>query len=136
MVALPGSWIVTVTGLNAGWMQAVRISNSNGANGIYQAAAGQEIGRFRGDNLEVTPMHLDPAVGRWAESLAEAKAEWDDLVGLVVTIFADDNPPNGDLDFDDLVIRCVPLDVELTSPNAGGQRLDLTIPENQVIFGR
>lgn len=53
---------------------------------------------------------------------------WDNASGLQVRLNIDDNPPNGDLDFNDLVVLCTAENDELASPLAG-PRPDLTIPE-------
>jgi hypothetical protein len=52
----------------------------------------------------------------------------DNPTGLQVTLSADDNPPYGDLDFNDLVVLCTAENAPLASLLAGA-RPDLTIPE-------
>jgi len=53
---------------------------------------------------------------------------WNNSTGLQITLSADDNPPHGDLDFNDLVVRCTAENSPLASPLAD-PRPDLTIPE-------
>jgi hypothetical protein len=40
------------------------------------------------------------------DSLIQEAMNWDNSTGLQVTLSADDNPPHGDLDFNDLVVLC------------------------------
>jgi len=50
--------------------------------------------------------------------------------GVVVTIYADDNPgPTADNDFNDLIVECTSEDPELRPPGVRATPLDLTIPE-------
>lgn len=95
---------------------------------------GTEIPHVEGDEIVITPHAFDPSTSVWVASLEQEGYDWDDNVGITLTISADDNPPNGDGDFNDLVVLCIAEDDELVSPYAGIPRPDLTIPEQLVRF--
>ena len=75
---------------------------------------------------------MNPAIG-WVDSLQEERAAWDDAIGMTITISADDNPPLGDRDFNDLIVLCLPEDPDLQTPHTF-PRPDLTIPKSMVTF--
>lgn len=134
MAVLNGTWTLRAIGNDAGWSQRVLILGSEAHDGGHVMVLGSEIAHVAGDGFTVTPQALNPGTGAWIDSLEEDRYAWDDAAGMTLTIFADDNPPAGDLDFNDLVVLCVAEDADLASPNAGIVRPDLTIPENRVRF--
>ena len=66
------------------------------------------------------------------ESLVRESMNWTASDGVQVQIEVDDNPPHGDLDFNDMVVFCEPLEGDFVSPHAVQQRPDLTIPEELI----
>jgi hypothetical protein len=136
MAVLSGRWTLRAIEKEAGWKQGVLISGSQAHDGVHEMVVGSEIQHVEGDEVTVTPQALNPATNVWVDSLQEEQFAWDDQAGLTLTISADDNPPVGDLDFNDLKVLCIAEDAELVSPHAGLVRPDLTIPENLVNFDR
>ncbi|MBY3483328.1 hypothetical protein [Rhizobium laguerreae] len=134
MARLSGKWTIRAIAKEAGWAQGVEIGGSFGQDGVYEMDVGTEILHVEGEEFTVTPKAFNPATNVWVTSLEQERYQWDDNVGMTLTIFADDNPPLGDEDFNDLVVLCIAEDDELVSPYAGLPRPDLTIPENLVKF--
>ena len=134
MAILSGKWTLRAIGKEAGWVQGVRISGSLAHDGPHVLDVGDEIVGVEGEKIVVTLAAVDPAFNTWVDSLEQQQAAWDDAIGLTVTLFADDNPPNGDLDFNDLVVFCEPLEGDFVSPHAGQQRPDLSIPVELVAY--
>ena len=130
MALIAGNWTLTAIANEAGWQQRVVISGSNGQDGAHPMVIGTTIANVQGDRVTVTPQAYDPGSNTWLDSLVEEKMSWDDVDGVVITIYADDNPSAGDHDFNDLVVRCTTNDDALKSPTQGFPRLDLTIPDN------
>lgn len=133
MAHLSGTWTLRAIKKEAGWRQGILISGSNAHDGIHEMVVGDEIHGVQGEEMTVTPQAFNPALG-WIDSLQEERAGWDDALGMTITISADDNPPLGDKDFNDLVVLCLPEDSELQTPHTF-PRPDLTVPESKVIFG-
>lgn len=131
MTKLSGRWTLRALSVDAGWQQGVSITGSSN-DGVHALTPGAEID-IESEAFVVTAQALDPAT-TWIDSLQYDVYAWDDTVGMTVTISADDNPPHGDLDFNDLVVVCLPRDDELVSPHVGLARPDLTIPEQYVRF--
>jgi hypothetical protein len=134
MAKLSGKWTLRSVINDAGWKQGILISGSAAHDGIQEMPLGTEIHRVQGEELTIMPYALNPTTNGWEPSLEQEVYEWRDDIGLTLTISADDNPPNGDKDYNDLVVLCVPEDDELISPHVGFQRPDLTIPERMVRF--
>lgn len=128
MARLSGKWTLIAIGNDAGWQQCIVISGSNASDGPHIMTLGDTIPHVEGNNIEVTAQAFNPVTRTWINSLVQEVMSWDDATGLQVTLNIDDNPPVGDLDFNDLVILCIAENGELTSPIAG-PRPDLTIPE-------
>lgn len=135
MAQLAGKWTLKAIGNEAGWTQGIAISGSMIHDGIHVMAIGTVIGNVEGESFRVEPKAFNPATNTWVDSLSRDEMSWDAEFGVVVTIFADDNPPMGDGDFNDLVILCISQDDELQSPISGFPRLDLSIPEQFIRFG-
>lgn len=127
MVALSGQWTIKVVSVNAGWQQQIQISGSSGYDGVYLAVPGFTLPYVDGE-MEITAQAYNPASGVWIDSLMQSTLAWSNTSGLEMQICVDDNPPDGDLDFNDVVLLCTTADPELTSPLAG-PRPDLSIPE-------
>jgi hypothetical protein len=134
MARLSGTWTLRAIENEAGWRQRVLISGSSAHDGGHEMVVGTEILHVQGEEITVSPQAFDPAANDWIDSLQDERAEWDDAVGLTVTIRADDNPAAADGDFNDLVVLCIAEDDDLVSPQVGVQRPDLTIPEGRVRF--
>lgn len=134
MAALTGKWTLRAIKNNAGWQQRIVISGSIAHDGAHVMVLGTQLDHVEGDELSIRPQAFNPQSGTWIDSREKDRFDWDDAVGLTLTIFADDNPAAADGDFDDLVVQCVAEDSELTSPHAGLPRPDLTIPEQLVRF--
>src|SRR3954454_25140358 len=103
MARLSGTWTLRAVEKESGWQQGILISGSNAHDGIHEMMVGDEIQGVQGDEMTLTPQALNPDLG-WIDSLQEERAAWDDAVGMPLTISADDNPPLGDHDFNDLVV--------------------------------
>jgi hypothetical protein len=132
MATLSGRWTIRAIGKEAGWDQGIQITGSTSNDGIYSLNVGDVISDVDGVDMTLTAKYLDGNTGSWNDSLQQDTWTWDDSLGMTLTIYADDNPPAGDLDFNDLVVVCEPQDPELISPHAGFTRPDLRIPESKV----
>lgn len=128
MASLAGRWTLKAIAKEAGWIQGISIVGSLSHDGIYEMDVGTTIEHIEGDAITITLMAFNPAPGFWVESLEREVYQWDDAVGMTLTLSADDNPP-GDLDFNDLVVACTCERGDMASPHAGVPRPDLTIPE-------
>ena len=132
MTTLSGNWTLTAIGKEAGWTQGVRVQGSVGQDGVHEMNLGDVLPQLRGEEITVTPYAFNPATQEWVESLERTLFSWDPVKGVVVTIYADDAPGLGDLDFNDLVVECVSDEREIRAPER--RSLDLTIPEQ--VIGR
>lgn len=128
MARLSGKWILQAIGNDAVWQQRIVISGSLAHDGPHVMAPGTTIAHVEGKDIEIVAQALDPNSNTWINSLMQEVMNWDNASGLEVRLNVDDNPPHGDLDFNDLVVLCTAEDAELVSPLAG-PRPDLTIPE-------
>ena len=128
MAKLSGKWTLKAIGNDAGWQQRIVISGSNAHDGPHVMTLGDSIPHVEGNDIAVTAQALNPVTNIWIDSLMQEVMNWDNATGLQVRLNIDDNPPHGDLDFNDLVVLCTAENAELTSPIAG-PRPDLTIPE-------
>jgi hypothetical protein len=135
MAIISGIWTIRGIENEAGWQQGLSISGSDAHDGIHTMTIGTELQGVSGQEVTVSPKAFKPGSG-WIDCLEKEQTDWVDTIGLVITIFSDDNPPDGDRDFNDLVVQCIPHDKELKTPHEGLPRPDLTIPEQMVIFGR
>ena len=133
MARLSGTWTLRTITLDAGWRQRILIAGSTAHDGGHEMVLGDEVPNVQGDEMTLTPQAFNPGLGDWIESLQEERAAWADAVGMTITIFADDNPPAGDRDFNDFVVLCLPQDPELITSHTF-PRPDLTIPESKVHF--
>lgn len=128
MARLCGKWTLQAIGNDAGWQQRIVISGSNAHDGPHVMTLWASIPHVEGKDIEITAQAFNPNSNTWVNSLMQDVMNWDNATGLQVRLNVDDNPPNGDLDFNDLVILCIAEDDELASPLAG-PRPDLMIPE-------
>ena len=128
MARLNGKWTLQAIGNNAGWQQRIVISGSLAHDGPHVMVLGSSIAHVEGNQIEIAAQALNPSSNTWVNSLMQQVMDWDNASGLQVRLNVDDNPPTGDLDFNDLVVLCTAEDPDLTSPLAGA-RPDLTIPE-------
>jgi hypothetical protein len=128
MAKLSGKWTLKAIGHNAAWQQRIVITGSNAHDGPHVMTLGASIPHVEGEDIEVTAQALNPVNNTWITSLVQEVMNWDNSTGLQVRLNIDDNPPLGDLDFNDLVVLCTAENAELASPVAG-PRPDLTIPE-------
>lgn len=135
MATLNGKWTLRAIEKEAGWEQRVLISGSLAHDGGHVMVVGTEVQHVQGDEFTVTLQAFNPGANLWIDSLEQESYEWDEQIGLTLEIKADDNPPLGDHDFNDLVVLCIAEDDELKSPHTG-PRPDLTIPEGYVRFER
>ncbi len=128
MAKLSGKWTLRAIGNDAGWQQRIFISGSNVHDGPHPMVLGTTIPHVEGNAINIIAQAFNPSLNVWIDSLIQETMNWDNSTGLQVTLSADDNPPHGDLDFNDLVVLCTAENAELASPLAG-PRPDLTIPE-------
>jgi hypothetical protein len=131
MARLSGKWTLQAIGNDAGWQQRILISGSIAHDGPHVMTLWTAITHVEGQDIEITAQAFNPTAGIWVDSLMQDVMQWDNARGLQVRLNVDDNPPNGDLDFNDLVVLCTAEDTALSSPLAG-TRPDLTIPERFV----
>lgn len=128
MAKLSGRWTLRAIGTDAGWQQRIVISGSNSHDGPHVMTLGDVIEHVEGTDIDIVAQAFDPGSNTWIDSLVQDVMSWDNASGLQVRLNVDDNPPMGDLDFNDLVVLCTAENAELSSPLAG-PRPDLTIPE-------
>ncbi len=128
MAKLSGTWTLQAIGNDAGWQQRIVISGSNAHDGPHVMTLGDSIPQVEGNDINIIAQAFNPGTNTWIDSLVQEVMNWDDASGLQVRLNIDDNPPFGDLDFNDLVVLCTAENAELSSPLAG-PRPDLTIPE-------
>lgn len=132
MTILSGNWTLTAIQRDAGWKQGVLIVGSAGLDGIHEMAKGTTVGPVVGQAVEVTPYAYNAVVRAWQPSNERKVMSWDAEKGVIVTIYADDNPAAGDGDFNDLVVECTSRDPELGAPSVRQPPPDLTMPEQAV----
>jgi len=128
MTKLSGKWTLQAMGNDAGWQQRIVISGSNAHDGPHVMTLGDSIPHVEGNDINIIAQAFNPVTNTWIDSLVQEVMNWDNASGLQVRLNIDDNPPIGDLDFNDLVVLCTAENAELSSPLAG-PRPDLTIPE-------
>ena len=128
MAKLSGRVALQAIGNDASWQQRIVISGSNAHDGPHVMTLGDIISHVEGNDITIIAQAFNPATNTWIDSLVQEVMNWDNASGLQVRLNIDDNPPAGDLDFNDLVVICTAENAELSSPIAG-PRLDLTIPE-------
>jgi hypothetical protein len=128
MARLSGKWTLEAIGNEAGWQQRIVISGSNAHDGPHPMVMGTVVQHVEGSAIDVIAQAFNPNINDWIDSLVQETVNWDNATGLQVTLNVDDNPPHGDLDFNDLVVLCTAENAELASP-LSGPRPDLTIPE-------
>ncbi len=131
MVKLYGTWTLRAIGNDAGWKQRITIAGSVANNGPVEMVIGTTVVDVVGNPIVVTAQAFNPNTNTWIESLVRESMNWTASDGVQVQIEVDDNPPHGDLDFNDLVVLCTSKDPQLASPIAG-PRPDLTLPEGFV----
>ncbi len=131
MAKLSGKWTLQAIGNDAGWQQRIVISGSNAHDGPHVMTLGDSIPHVEGNDIDIIAQAFDPVSNTWINSLVQEVMNWDNASGLQVRLNIDDNPPIGDLDFNDLVVLCTAENRELSSPLAG-PRPDLTIPEQYI----
>lgn len=127
MARLSGKWTLKAIGHAAGWQQRIVISGSNAHDGPHLMVMGTSVQHVEGSTIDVLAQAFNPNINDWIDSLVRETMNWDNATGLQVTLNVDDNPPHGDLDFNDLVVLCTAKNAELASP-LSGPRPDLTIP--------
>lgn len=127
MAKLSGKWTLQAIGSDAGWQQRIVISGSSAHDGPHVMTLGDTIPHVAGDEINVVAEAFNPDAGTWIPSLVQEVMSWDNSSGLQLRLNIDDNPPGGDLDFNDLVVLCIAENAELSSP-LSGPRPDLTIP--------
>ena len=127
MTTLHGTWTITAIGKDAGWAQGLLVQGAAGQDGVHEMNVGDVLAPLQGEEIRITPQAFNPATQAWEESLQREVMSWDPVKGVVITIYADDSPPVGDGDFNDLVVECVCEDEDLRPPRR--RPMDLTIPE-------
>lgn len=128
MAKLSGIWTLQAIGNEAGWQQRIVISGSNAQDGPHVMTLGDSISHVEGDDINIIAQAFNPGTNTWIDSLVQEEMNWENASGLQVRLGFDDNPPIGDLDFNDLVVLCLAENAQLSSPLVG-PRPDLTIPE-------
>jgi hypothetical protein len=108
--------------------QRLVIIGSNTSDGKYEMVVGTQILHVEGTEITVIAQAFNPGRNDWTDSLMQETMGWDNATGLQMTLNIDDNPPRGDLDFNDLIVVCSAEDDELATP-INFLRPDLTIPE-------
>jgi hypothetical protein len=131
MTTLSGRWLISAVAKEAGWDQGMLVAGSDHADGLHVMNVGDSFD-LTGDDTTLTLQYHNADTDEWHDSLMKDQFTWSDQQGMTVTISGDDNPPIGDLDFNDLVVVGVALDPELASPHAGLPRPELTVPEGKV----
>lgn len=131
MTTLSGRWIISAVTKEAGWDQGILVAGSDIGDGLHPMNVGNSFD-LTGDDMTLIPQYHNADTDEWHDSLTKDQFAWSDQQGMTVTIFGDDNPPLGDLDFNDLIVVGVALDPELTSPHAGLTRPELTVPKEKV----
>ncbi len=131
MATLSGRWTISAVTKEAGWDQGMLVAGSDNGDGLHPMDVGDSFD-VTGDEMTLVPQYLNADTGEWGNSLTKDQFAWSDQQGLTVTIYGDDNPPWGDLDFNDLIVVGTALDPELTSPHAGVTRPGLTVPKEKV----
>ncbi|RYF51416.1 MAG: hypothetical protein EOO38_03290 [Cytophagaceae bacterium] len=128
MAKLCGKWLLQAITHDATWQQRIVISGSVAHDGPHVLALGVSLPHVDGKSLEIVAQAFNPTTKTWVNSLMKEELNWDNVKGLQMRLSVDDNPPHGDLDFNDLVVLCTSEDKDLVSPLAG-TRPDLTIPK-------
>lgn len=131
MARLSGKWTLLAIGKDADAQQRIVISGSLAHDGPHVMTVGSTLAHVEGKDIEIAAQAFNANSNTWINSLMQEVMNWDNATGLQVRLNVDDNPPNGDLDFNDLVVLCTAEDADLASPLAG-PRPDLTIPEGYV----
>lgn len=101
MAKLSGNWTLKVIGNDAGWQQRIVISGSNAHDGPHVMTLGDSIPHVEGNDIDIIAQALNPGTNTWINSLMQEVMNWDNASGLQVRLNIDDNPPLGDLDFND-----------------------------------
>jgi hypothetical protein len=104
MAKLSGKWTLKAIGNDAEWQQRIVISGSNAHDGPHPMVMGTTVPHVEGSAVNIIAQAFSPNVNAWIDSLVQETMNWDNATGLQVTLNVDDNPPHGDLDFNDLVV--------------------------------
>src|SRR5215469_4635056 len=133
MAILRGRWTLTAIGNEAGWKQSVLITGSDETDGFHEMVVGTVVGPVKGAAFEVKPHAWNPDISSWIPSNEREVMSFDPDKGVIVTVYADDDPGVGaDNDFNDLVVECTADERELRPPEVSQRPLDLTIPEQAI----
>jgi hypothetical protein len=95
-------------------------------NGAAEMVVGTRVPQVEGGAIMVVAQALNDRTNGWMDSRIQGRMNWSNASDLQVMLNIHDNPPNGDLDFNDLVDLCTVAAAalfRLLSP-----RPDLTIP--------
>lgn len=127
-----GPWQLRVATKDAWLDQQVRITGSDAADGSYPGVPGTSFS-VTGDHWQLTMDWRDPAGGPWSPSRIRRLASYSNDDGLVLTLGADDGPPEtSDGDFNDMTVTAQYLDRTLDPPQAWDNLFDFTVTENMV----
>src|SRR6266702_2363169 len=122
-----GPWDIRVDAKDAVLTQKVEISGSDSSDGTYPGEVGTEL-RVVGERWTLRMLWLDGSMPR--PSRIQRSAAYDAIGGLVVTLGADDGPPEtADGDFNDMILIMKSPDPALDPLHPNGIPYDFTIPE-------
>jgi hypothetical protein len=129
-----GPWAVHVESKNSFFAQRFVISGSDSSDNGYPGVPGQSIG-VTGDEWTLTMDWLDG--NQFRPSRIRQSATYDVQKGLIVTLGADDGPPEtADRDFNDMIVVLQSEDPSLDPLTPSGNPYDFTIPEEIIVPGR
>jgi hypothetical protein len=126
-----GPWSVSVQSTDSVFAQRFVIEGSDSSDGAYPATPGTSIG-VTGGEWTISADWLDG--NTFVHSAMLRTATYDVQDGLVVTLAADDSPPEtADHDFNDmiLILQCEDPALDPLRPN--GIPYDFTVPEGTIV---
>jgi hypothetical protein len=128
-----GPWFVRVDSTEAGAAQQFSISGSDSSDGGFPGVPGESVS-VSGDEWTLTMEWFDGS--QFLPSRLRRSATYDVQAGLIVTLAADDGPPEtADEDFNDLVLMLQSEDPDLNPIPPQGPPPDFTIPKGSLVPG-
>lgn len=126
-----GPWQVEVVGRDAWFDQQFVIAGSSNADGSYPGVVGQAVS-VDGADWSLSLEWRDQ--GPWEPSRVQRSADYDVMLGLSVTLGADDGPvATADFDYNDVVILCRSLDPAHDPNRPTRNPYDFSIPEKVLV---
>jgi hypothetical protein len=128
-----GPWHVRVDTTDAVLTQQVQITGSDSSDGTYPGQVATEF-QAMGESWTLRLLWLDGTTPR--PSRIRRSATYTAVDGLIVTLGADDGPPEtADGDFNDMIVVMKSRDPALDPLSPAGNPYDYTIPERFVVGG-